>query len=70
MSSSAQKDHLHFMAMHKIPPHLSKTEFETKLEALLDEALQLPLVQQSLLKLELVRIRIPSHQHTTVPLSP
>ncbi|KAJ7885812.1 hypothetical protein B0H13DRAFT_2343079 [Mycena leptocephala] len=54
MSSSAQKDHLHFMAMHKIPPHLSKTEFETKLEALLDEALQLPLVQQSLLKLELI----------------
>jgi hypothetical protein len=49
------------MAMHKIPPHLSKTEFETKLEALLDEALQLPLVQQNLLKLELVRIRIPSH---------
>ncbi|KAJ7885804.1 hypothetical protein B0H13DRAFT_1889431 [Mycena leptocephala] len=50
MPSSAPKDHFHFMAMHKIPPHLSKTEFETKLEALLDEALQLPLVQKNLLK--------------------
>jgi hypothetical protein len=56
MSSSAHKDHLHFMAMHKIPPHLSKTEFETKLEALFDETLQLPLVQKNLLKVEMVRI--------------
>jgi len=42
------------MAMHKIPPHLSKTEFEPKLEALLDEALQLPLVQKNLLKVEMI----------------
>jgi hypothetical protein len=65
MPSSAPKDHFHFMVMHKIPPHLSKTEFETKLEALIDEALQLPSIQKNLLKIEMVRIRIPSHQHTT-----
>ncbi|KAJ7896582.1 hypothetical protein B0H13DRAFT_1885087 [Mycena leptocephala] len=60
MSSSAPKDHFHFMVMHKIPPHLSKTEFETKFEALADEALQLPLVQTNLLKLE-ISSTIPHH---------
>ncbi|KAJ7896567.1 hypothetical protein B0H13DRAFT_1885072 [Mycena leptocephala] len=54
MSSSTPKNHFHFMVMHKIPSHLSKTEFETKLEALLDEALQLPLVQTNLLKVEII----------------
>ncbi|KAJ7896581.1 hypothetical protein B0H13DRAFT_1885086 [Mycena leptocephala] len=60
MSSSAPKDHFHFMVMHKIPSHLSKTEFETKVEALADEALQLPLVQTNLLKLE-ISSTIPHH---------
>ncbi|KAJ7896585.1 hypothetical protein B0H13DRAFT_2338318 [Mycena leptocephala] len=54
MPSSAPKDHFHFMVMHKIPPHLSKTEFETKLEALIDEALQLPSIQKNLLKIEMI----------------
>ncbi|KAJ7896571.1 hypothetical protein B0H13DRAFT_1885076 [Mycena leptocephala] len=60
MLSSAPKDHFHFMVMHKIPPHLSKTEFEIKVEALADEALQLPLVQTNLLKLE-ISSTIPHH---------
>ncbi|KAJ7909007.1 hypothetical protein B0H13DRAFT_2330856 [Mycena leptocephala] len=53
MPSSALKDHFHFMVMHKIPPHISKTEFETKLEALIDEALQIPSIQKNLLKIEM-----------------
>ncbi|KAF7359680.1 hypothetical protein MVEN_00692300 [Mycena venus] len=54
MSSSTRKDHFHVMVMHKIPPHLSKNEFETKLEALIDNALQLPLVQKNLFKVEMI----------------
>ncbi|KAJ7910311.1 hypothetical protein B0H13DRAFT_1876846 [Mycena leptocephala] len=62
MSPSARKDGFHVMGMHKIPPHLSKDEFETKLEALIDEAVKLPLVQRNLLKVEMVRcILIFSH---------
>jgi hypothetical protein len=49
------------MVMHKIPPYLSKNEFETKLEALIDNALQLPLVQENLFKVEMVRILILIH---------
>ncbi|KAJ7925451.1 hypothetical protein B0H13DRAFT_2314461 [Mycena leptocephala] len=54
MSPSARKDGFHVMGMHKIPPHLSKDEFETKLEALIDEAVKLPLVQRNLLKVEVI----------------
>ncbi|KAJ7936094.1 hypothetical protein B0H13DRAFT_1853787 [Mycena leptocephala] len=54
MSSSTRKDLFHVMVMHKIPPYLSKNEFETKLEALIDNALQLPLVQENLFKVEMI----------------
>ncbi|KAJ7121556.1 hypothetical protein C8R44DRAFT_876945 [Mycena epipterygia] len=54
MSFSARKDLFHAMIIHKMPPHLSKHEFETKLEALIDEVLQLPLVQKNVLKVEMI----------------
>jgi hypothetical protein len=40
--------------VHKIPPHLAKDEFERKLEALVDEALPLPIVQKNLVKVEMI----------------
>ncbi|KAF7340344.1 hypothetical protein MVEN_01953600 [Mycena venus] len=54
MSSSIRKDRFHVMVMHKIPPDFSKNEFETKLEALIDKAVQLPLVQKNLLKIDMI----------------
>ncbi|KAJ7452277.1 hypothetical protein FB451DRAFT_1565981 [Mycena latifolia] len=54
MSSSARQDRFHAMIIHKIPPHLSKHEFEAKLEGLIDETLQLPLVQNNLLKVQVI----------------
>lgn len=56
------------MIIHKIPPHLSKHEFEAKLEALIDEVLQLPLVQKNVLKVEVVRILILDYT-TYIPLT-
>ncbi|KAJ7885816.1 hypothetical protein B0H13DRAFT_1889443 [Mycena leptocephala] len=52
MSSSTPK----IISIHVMHKSLSplQTEFETKLEALLDEALQLPLVQTNLLKVEII----------------
>jgi hypothetical protein len=44
------------MIIHKIPPGISKEEFESKFEPLVDEAVQLPVVKKNLTKVELVRI--------------
>ncbi|KAJ6459993.1 hypothetical protein C8R45DRAFT_1109355 [Mycena sanguinolenta] len=40
--------------VNKVPPHLSKTEFEAKVEALVDKALLLPIVQKNLVKFEMI----------------
>jgi hypothetical protein len=42
------------LVIHKAPPHLTKKEFEAKLEGIIDEV-ALPPVVQKLLKLEIVR---------------
>ncbi|KAF7342585.1 hypothetical protein MSAN_02015200 [Mycena sanguinolenta] len=39
--------------VHKVPPHLLKTDFEGKVEALLDKALLLPIVKKNLVKCEM-----------------
>jgi hypothetical protein len=46
------------MIVHKVPPHLTKHEFEGKLEALLDEVVLLPVVQKNVLKVEMVCILV------------
>ncbi|KAJ7846899.1 hypothetical protein B0H14DRAFT_3131087 [Mycena olivaceomarginata] len=54
MSQSARKDNVHVMIVHKVPPHLTKHEFERKLEALLDEVALLLVVQKNVLKVEMI----------------
>ena len=46
----------HVMFIHKVPPGLSKDEFELQLESLVDGVVQLPVVKKNLVKLDLVRI--------------
>ncbi|KAJ7847388.1 hypothetical protein B0H13DRAFT_1907318 [Mycena leptocephala] len=40
--------------IHKVAPHLAKKEFEAKLERMIDELAQLPVIQKSLLKIEML----------------
>jgi hypothetical protein len=54
--SSARKDVVQVIGIQKVPSHLSKEEFETKYETLIDELLALPQFKENLLKVELVRI--------------
>ncbi|KAF8209070.1 hypothetical protein K438DRAFT_2012390 [Mycena galopus ATCC 62051] len=44
----------HVFIVHKIPSHSSKDEFEAKVEALVDEALLLPVVKNNLVKCEMI----------------
>jgi hypothetical protein len=53
--SSARKDMIHAMFIHKIPAELSKTEFESKSKVLVDEV-QAPLVQKNLIRLQVDQV--------------
>jgi hypothetical protein len=55
MSPSACKDIWQVLFIHKVAPHLSKKEFEAKLEGIIDEVALLPVIQKNLLKIEMVR---------------
>jgi len=50
MSSSARKDSFYLLGIHKAPPHLSKKEFETGIEALVADWDALPIVKNTGLK--------------------
>ncbi|KAJ7856896.1 hypothetical protein B0H13DRAFT_2357165 [Mycena leptocephala] len=54
MPPAVRKDRFHAFGIHKAPPGLSTKDFEAKLEALVDHLLALPLVQRSVLKLEML----------------
>ncbi|KAF7342588.1 hypothetical protein MSAN_02015500 [Mycena sanguinolenta] len=54
ISSSAQNNMFHAWIIHKAPHHLSKADFEAKMEALVDRAALLPIVQKNLVKLEMI----------------
>ncbi|KAF7354238.1 hypothetical protein MVEN_01111600 [Mycena venus] len=54
MSSSARKDLFEVIAIHRVPAHLPKEEFEGKLEALIDQLLLLPIFKQNILKLQIL----------------
>ncbi|KAJ7843784.1 hypothetical protein B0H14DRAFT_2778229 [Mycena olivaceomarginata] len=64
MSHSARKDVFHAMIIHKIPPGISKEEFESKFEPLVDEAVQLPVVKKNLTKVELIIQNEKVDEHT------
>ncbi|KAJ6562218.1 hypothetical protein B0H19DRAFT_1233922, partial [Mycena capillaripes] len=54
MPPSARKDRFYVIIIHKVPQHLSKKEFEDKVEAIVDAAVLVPLVQKNLLKVEMI----------------
>ncbi|KAF8192372.1 hypothetical protein K438DRAFT_2018062 [Mycena galopus ATCC 62051] len=54
MPSAARKDVLNVLAIYKVPPHLSKEEFEAKLNSFLDDLVALPEVQRNVLKVEIL----------------
>ncbi|KAJ7200410.1 hypothetical protein GGX14DRAFT_572171 [Mycena pura] len=55
MSSSVNKDHRCIgLGLHHAPVHLSKAEFEAKINALVDTCLALPVCQRNFLKFELM----------------
>ncbi|KAF8152822.1 hypothetical protein K438DRAFT_1987687 [Mycena galopus ATCC 62051] len=55
MSSPLRKDVVEVVTIYKVPPHLSKEEFETQLGKLHDEFLTLPAFERNILKLEISR---------------
>ncbi|KAJ7288872.1 hypothetical protein C8J57DRAFT_1281464 [Mycena rebaudengoi] len=54
MSSSVRKDHFHGVSIHKIPSGHSKKEFEARLDRFLDDFICLPIVQRTVLKVEMM----------------
>ncbi|KAK6981094.1 hypothetical protein R3P38DRAFT_2808378 [Favolaschia claudopus] len=54
MPSSLSQDVCHALFMHKVPDSMSTDDFERKLEALIDEIVILPVVQENLVKLEMI----------------
>ncbi|KAJ7205966.1 hypothetical protein GGX14DRAFT_397247 [Mycena pura] len=54
MVATARKDRLCAIGVHKIPPHLSKKDFENTFEALMDDVLALDLVRKKVLKMEMM----------------
>jgi hypothetical protein len=49
---SLRKDVVDLVTIHKVPPHLSKEEFETRLSKLHDELLAVPAFERNIVKLE------------------
>ncbi|KAJ7230348.1 hypothetical protein GGX14DRAFT_582910 [Mycena pura] len=64
MSSTAPKNMFHVMFIHKVPPGLSKDEFEFQLESLVDGMVQLPVVKKNLVKLDLIIQNEKVDEHT------
>ncbi|KAJ7164276.1 hypothetical protein C8R46DRAFT_1099173 [Mycena filopes] len=54
MPASTSKDRFHAIGIYKVPPHLSKEEFEHQVETLADKLLLLPSVQRNLVKYEML----------------
>ncbi|KAJ7441981.1 hypothetical protein FB451DRAFT_1298050 [Mycena latifolia] len=54
MVVTARKDRFCAIGVHKVPPHLSKKEFENKIEALMDDVHALDLVRKKVLKMEMI----------------
>ncbi|KAJ6514465.1 hypothetical protein C8R47DRAFT_572400 [Mycena vitilis] len=54
MSSTEAKQCFSAIGIHRVPPHLSKKDFETKLEALVEGILIFPSVQAKVLKFEMI----------------
>lgn len=57
MSASTRKDRATVLSIHLAPPHLSKEEFVTQLNGVVDELVKMPIAQKNSLKFEMVRIR-------------
>ncbi|KAJ7752616.1 hypothetical protein B0H16DRAFT_788315 [Mycena metata] len=53
MPASSPKDRFHAIFIHRVPPHLSSKEFESKVEAWMDECVQLPVVKKNAIKAEM-----------------
>ncbi|KAJ7046331.1 hypothetical protein C8F04DRAFT_1063988, partial [Mycena alexandri] len=53
MPASSPKDRFQAIFIHRVPPHLSSKEFENKVEAWIDELVQLPAVQRNVIKIEM-----------------
>ncbi|KAJ7445412.1 hypothetical protein FB451DRAFT_1292782 [Mycena latifolia] len=54
MVVTAPKDRFCAIGVHKVPPHLSKKDFENKIEALMDDVHALDLVRKKVLKMEMI----------------
>ncbi|KAJ6493903.1 hypothetical protein C8R47DRAFT_1267200 [Mycena vitilis] len=59
MSATAPNDRFRAVAIHSVPPQLSKPAFERKLEAIINDVAKLPLIQKNLLKLEMLFENLP-----------
>jgi len=55
MAASARKDHVFVVAVFKTPEHLSQTEFESQLTALLDVFLAFPVAQRGVRRWDTLR---------------
>ncbi|KAJ7752607.1 hypothetical protein B0H16DRAFT_1545910 [Mycena metata] len=53
MPASSPKDRFHAIFIHRVPPHLSSKEFENKVEAWMDEYVQLAAVKKNIVKAEM-----------------
>jgi hypothetical protein len=54
MAATALKDRFRSIGVHKVPSHLSKKDFENKIEALMNDVLALDLAGKKVLKMEMV----------------
>ncbi|KAK6987665.1 hypothetical protein R3P38DRAFT_3332491 [Favolaschia claudopus] len=54
MSGRTSQSLFHALFMHKVPDSMSTDDFERKLEGLIDELVTLPVVQQNLVKLNMI----------------
>ncbi|KAJ7776320.1 hypothetical protein B0H16DRAFT_1506346 [Mycena metata] len=54
MSASAPKDTFTTIGIHRVPSHLSKKDFDSKIEAWVDDLVKLPVVQKNALKVEIL----------------
>lgn len=55
MSASAKKDRVFTVGVYRGPPQLSQKELTSKVDALVDEFLALPVAQKNFLKFTVVR---------------
>ncbi|KAJ7653407.1 hypothetical protein B0H17DRAFT_1338434 [Mycena rosella] len=62
-----QTDSVCLIGIYKVPPHLSKGQFETKFEAFMDALFLLPVVNDGLLKYELLFQNATLDEHVQAP---